>query len=65
MSNKKYKNNRNNKLLDKKLALHPDNNVDEVDAYNDFLLGIRYNPANIQKVNPNAYPAVSRKKTGI
>jgi len=55
MSNKKHKNNRNNKLLDKKLALHPDNKVDEVDAYNDFLAGVHYDPADIPKVNPKPY----------
>jgi hypothetical protein len=55
MSNKKYKNNRNNKLLDKKLALHPDNKVDEVEAYNNFLSGIYYDPSHIPKVNPHRY----------
>jgi len=55
MSNKKYKNNRNNKLLDKKLALYPNSKVNEVDAYNNFLNGIYYEPSNIPKVNPHRY----------
>ena len=55
MSNKKHKNNRNNKLLDKKLALQPDNNVDEVDAYQHFLQGLFYEPSDIPKVNPKPY----------
>ena len=55
MSNKKYKNNRNNKLLDKRLALYPDNKVDELEAYNNFLNGIYFDPANIPKVNPHRY----------
>ena len=61
MSNKKYKNNRNNKLLDKKLALYPNSKVNEVDAYNNFLNGIYYEPSNIPKVNPHRYTVNNNK----
>ena len=49
---KKYK---DKILIKKRLALYPDNKVDEVEAYNNFISGIYYDPSHIPKVNPNRY----------
>ena len=53
MSHRKYKNNRNNKLLDSKAKLLPKKDVDELDAYFKFLDSLHPTDVSASIVNNN------------